>query len=113
MMHDHIFLQEDPGADIREWSPSRVNKFLVDFAERNKLKLCAPVPRLSGKLLENLMYAALFDIFEDASDIDVVNLYYQIHPTEVTLEIQVSFLVIPWFGRTAEFSYYLFRAEYL
>ncbi len=77
-------MQEDSGAKIREWSPSRVAKYISDFADSNNLKLSSTCPRLIGFYLETLTQRALFEIFDDASDLDVLNLFYQIHPTEVT-----------------------------
>ena len=88
MVNVNIRVQEGSGAKIREWSPSRVDEFLTDFAERNELKLRTPVPQVSGEILEKCPCSTLLVLFfEEASDVDVLNLFFEIHPTEVTLDL--------------------------
>jgi hypothetical protein len=77
-------LQGDFGANFREWSSSRVAKYLADFAASNDLKLQSQGPQLLGETIWEFQPSSLFRYFEDASDIAVLDLYYQIHPTEVT-----------------------------
>ncbi len=93
---------------ISTWSASRVNQYLSDFARSNDLKLATPSPQISGNLFFSSISYSMCDYFESASDLDVIKLYYQIHPTEVNVPIwnscrfplatYVYFLLIPSFN---------------
>jgi hypothetical protein len=84
-------VKEDSGADISKWSAIRVAKYLADFAESNGMMLRTPSPDWSGIDLMAVRIYNLCDIFEDASDIDVLKLYFEIHPTEVKSDFKSAF----------------------
>jgi len=67
-----------------------VARCLTDFADGNKLKLRSPRMQLSDSDFFEMSPFSLTALFEDSSDIDVLNLYYQIHPTEGRVSLDES-----------------------
>jgi hypothetical protein len=55
------------------------------------MMLRTPSPDWSGIDLMAVRIYNLCDIFEDASDIDVLKLYFEIHPTEVKSDFKSAF----------------------
>jgi hypothetical protein len=77
-----------------------VAKYLADFAASNDLKLQSQGPQLLGSSIWEFQPSSLLQLFEDASDIAVLDLFYQIHPTEVTsnsILFLLSAIVLPFF----------------
>ena len=84
-------MKEDSEPDISKWSIRRVSEYLEDFARSNLVKLkSGRRPLLTGSNCFALKPLSLSkcDLFEDViSDLVVLKLYYQIHPTKVKTDL--------------------------
>ena len=83
-------MKEDSEPDISKWSIRRVSEYLEDFARSNRVKLkSGRLPLTGSKFFAlNPFTLSQCDLFEDViSDIVVLKLYYQIHPTKVNSDL--------------------------
>ena len=83
-------MKEDSEPDISKWSIRRVSEYLEDFARSNLVKLKSGRQPLTGSKIFALDPLSLSkcNLFEDViSDLVVLKLYYQIHPTKVKTDL--------------------------